>query len=157
MKVIHCRAVTVLAICFLLTGCKTTPEKEKADPAAQTKPPKPPNIADQSADTSFQAFLTVLRGAIKNHDTQTIAPMMTKTFGYRLEPLGEGEGVFAYWDQNNIWPELQLVMNEAFVPNGNYMVAPAEFAKPGSTYNGYRAGLVRENGSWRFAYFVSGE
>ena len=53
-------------------------------------------------------------------------------FGYRLDPLGEGDGVFAYWDQNNVWPELELILKEPFSVNGvgqnnEYMVSPPEF------------------------------
>lgn len=145
-----------LAVSLVCAGCKTTPEKEKTSTAAKT-PPKPPNMADQSGDVAFQSFLTRLRGAIKQHDVQTLAGMMTTDFGYRLDPIGEGAGVFEYWDQSNIWPELELVINERFVPNGNYMVAPPEFALPNSQYSGYRAGIKIENGSWKFAYFVSGQ
>ena len=82
---------------------------------------------------------------------------MTTDFGYRIEPLGEGKGVFEYWDQNNVWPELELIVKERFVPNGEkYMVAPAEFVTNPDRYSGYRAGLRLENGSWKFAYFVTG-
>lgn len=146
-----------LAATLAVSGCKTTPEPEKAATAAQTKAKKPPNIPDQSGDVAFQAFVSRLRQAVKAHDVQEIAAMMTTDFGYRLEPIGEGAGVFEYWDQNNVWPELALVMNEKFVPNGNYMVAPPEFATPNTQYTGYRAGIKLDNGSWKFAYFVSGQ
>ncbi len=36
------------------------------------------------------------------------------------------------------------------------MVAPPQFADPAADYNGYRAGIRRVNGSWKFAYFVNG-
>ena len=111
-----------LAVTLAVSGCKTTPEKEKAEKAAQTKPKKPANIPDQSGDVAFQGFVSRLRQAVNAHDVQEIAAMMTTDFGYRLEPLGEGAGVFEYWDQNNVWPELALIMNEKFVPNGKYMV-----------------------------------
>ena len=113
-------------------------------------------MADQSGDLAFQSFVSRLRQAAQRHDTDTLASMMTKDFGYRIEPLGEGDGVFAYWDQNNLWPELELVLKERFIPKGNYMVAPAEFSISPDTYNGYRAGIRLENGGWKFAYFVSG-
>ncbi len=88
----------------------------------------------------FQSFLSRLRQAVHAHDAETLATMMTKDFGYRLDPPGEGDGVFAYWDQNNIWPELELVLKERFIPSENYMVAPAEFALGTTSYTGYRAG-----------------
>ena len=93
---------------------------------------------------------------MNHHDTDALASMMTSDFGYRLDPPGEGDGVFAYWDQNNIWPELELVLKERFIPKGGYMVAPPEFIINPSAYNGYRAGVRLENGGWKFAYFVSG-
>ena len=92
-----------------------------------------------------------LRQAIAARDVNTIAELMTKDFGYRLDPPGEGPGVFAYWDQNNVWPELQLVMNERFAPKEQYMVSPPEFVTNEATYSGYRAGIRMENGAWKFA------
>ncbi len=159
MKIVKILATASLALCLALAGCKTTPDEPRTNnKAAETKPkPKVPNIPDQSSDVNFQAFVSRLRQAVSHHDVETIAAMMTTSFGYRLEPLGEGAGVFEYWDQNNIWPELQLVMNERFAPKGNYMVAPPEFAKENAEFTGYRAGIVLENGSWKFAYFVSGQ
>ena len=138
-----------------LTACKTTPEKEDKKSAAATKKPGP-SIPDQSQDVMFQAFLSRLRKAVAEHDVNAVAEMMTTDFGYRLDPPGEGPGVFAYWDQNNIWPELALILNERFVPKGAFMVAPKEFVTNESTYNGYRAGIQLVNGGWKFAYFVSG-
>ena len=143
----------------LLPGCKTTPETEKPKTAAAT-PDKAKKIVttlpDQNGDLAFQSFLSRLRQAVAAKDLDAIAGMMTPAFGYRYVPLGEGPGVFAYWDQNNIWPELQLVMKERFVPYGSkFMVAPAEFTTA-ENYTGYRAGIALVNGSWKFAYFVNG-
>lgn len=150
----------VLTVAALLSaGCKTTPETADTKHPAATTRKKPPinNMPDQNGDQAFLAFLGRLRLAIRAHDVDTIASMMTTDFGYRIEPLGEGKGVFEYWDQNNVWPELELVMKERFVPNGErYMVAPAEFVTNPDNYTGYRAGLRLENGSWKFAYFVTG-
>jgi hypothetical protein len=140
----------------LLSACNTTDtDKPKTADAAATKK-KPPTMPDQNGDMAFQAFLSRLRRAIAAHDLTTIAGMMTTDFGYRLDPPAEGDGVFAYWDQNNVWPELELVINEAFVPKENYMVAPPEFVTDEAHYTGYRAGIRLENGSWKFAYFVTG-
>jgi hypothetical protein len=145
------------ALCLLgVCACNTTDtsQPKTADTAATKK--KPPSIPDQNADIAFQAFLGRLRRAIQARDVQTIASMMTSDFGYRLDPPAEGDGVFAYWDQNNVWPELQLIMKEAFVPKENYMVSPPEFVTDEAHYTGYRAGIRMESGSWKFAYFVSG-
>ena len=43
-----------------------------------------------------------LRKAVAARDMPMIASMMTQDFGFRLEPAGEGSGVFAYWDKNNV-------------------------------------------------------
>ena len=148
------------ASAVLAAGCNTTPEtpQEKAQTAATAdkKKPKVPTIPDQSGDLAFQSFLSRLRQAVRAHDAETLAGMMTKDFGYRLDPPGEGDGVFAYWDQNNIWPELELILKERFIPNENYMVAPPEFTLGATSYTGYRAGIRLENGGWKFAYFVAG-
>jgi hypothetical protein len=86
-----------------------------------------------------------------------LASMMTSDFGYQLNPPLEGEGVFKYWDEQNIWPELEGILSEKFVPfNEGYMVAPPQFADKSLHYDGYRAGVRRINGSWKFAYFVTG-
>jgi hypothetical protein len=81
---------------------------------------------------------------------------MTPDFGYSLNPERSGEGVFQYWDENNLWPELAGILSEKFVKKGDYMVAPPQFADPSLNYDGYRAGIRRVNGSWKFAYFVNG-
>ena len=148
-----------LAIC----GCKTTPDNQTKKTAATTGADKPivNKLKDQSNDMAFQSFISRLRQVVAAHDVDTLAAMMTTDFGYVLEPPQEGAGVFKYWDENNLWPELQMVMKERFVPFGDeahvYMVAPAEFAANATTYTGYRAGIHLVNGSWKFAYFVNGQ
>jgi hypothetical protein len=82
--------------------------------------------------------------------------MMTVDFGYHLDPDLSGPGVFQYWEQKSLWTELNGILSENFVPNGDYMVAPPQFASPATPYTGYRAGIRRVNGSWKFAYFVNG-
>jgi hypothetical protein len=131
-----------------LTGCSSLKKKPKI-----VKPSKH-DMADQSEDTSFRAFQSRLRKAVSKHDTQMLSSMMVPNFGYSWENGGEGPGVFDYWDRNNLWPELELVLKEKFVPSGNFMVAPADVTF-NPDYKGYRAGLQLVNGGWRFAYFVS--
>jgi len=139
----------MVALAFTITGCDSLKKKPKE--ADKTTPRN--DMPDQSGDMAFQAFLGRLNRAVAAHDLQTIASMMTTNFGYRLDPPGEGDGVFQYWDQNNIWPYLQNVLNQRFVPKNNFMVAPAQFAS-NPQYNDYRAGMLLMNGSWKFAYFV---
>ncbi len=131
-----------------LSGCASFNKKPKI-----AKPPGP-TMADQSSDTAFQAFRNRLRKAVAKRDVATLAPMMAGDFGYSWESGGQGPGVFDYWTHNNLWPELDLVLREKFVPSGNYMVAPPEVTFD-PDYKGYRAGLQLVNGAWRFAYFVS--
>lgn len=159
--IIRPRAVlsVFLGTAVFLSGCNTTPEapqtKTNAAATPDKKKSKQPSIPDQNGDQAFQSFISRLRQVVQRHDVDTLASMMTKNFGYHIDPDMEGDGVFAYWDQNNVWPELELILKERFLPNGNYMVAPAEFTiSPG--YGGFRAGIVLENGGWKFAYFVSG-
>ena len=94
--------------------------------------------------------------AVAAHDVKTLSTMMTDDFGYRLNPEASGNGVFQYWDGEGLWPELQGILSEEFVQKGAYMVAPPQFADESLNYDGYRAGVRRVNGSWKFAYFVSG-
>ena len=149
-------------IVLTCVACKTTPEADKNEKAAVPKKNAQKLVtAARNDDVNFQAFVSRLRQAVQAHDVNTIAEMMTANFGYRLDPPAEGDGVFAYWDQNNIWPELELIVNESFSVNGvgqnEYMVAPPEFVANPDGYTGYRAGIVQANGAWKFAYFVSGQ
>jgi len=86
--------------------------------------------------------------------------MMTPNFAYVLgaTPAEDrtGDGVFKYWDDNGLWIELSGILSEGFVVKENYMVAPPQFADPAADYTGYRAGIQRVRGSWKFAYFVNG-
>ncbi len=141
----------VLFAALALTGCP--PKKNSKKPATTAN--QPPSV-DESDSMDFQAFVGRLRKAVEAHDVNAVATMMTPDFGYRLEPVGSGPGVFQYWDENNLWVELKGILAERFVPNGAYMVAPPQFVDAAADYTGYRAGIRRVNGSWKFAYFVNG-
>ena len=141
------RVLILVALLMPVTGCESPKKKkDKKTPPANEK-------QDQSNDVGFQSFIGRLNKAVAAHDSSTLATMMTPNFGYRLEPPGEGDGVFQYWDQNNLWPTLLSTINQQFAPKGNFMVAPSQFAFD-PQFSGYRAGITRLNGSWRFAYFV---
>jgi hypothetical protein len=150
------RTITfILLLCVLaLGGCKTTSDKEKAKKDALKKKAKAELREDNDID--FQAFIGRLRKAVAAKDIKTLGEMMTPDFGYKLSPEAMGSGVFKYWDDNNLWPELDGILSEKFVKKGNYMVAPPQFADESLNYDGYRAGIRRINGSWKFVYFVNG-
>lgn len=146
----------MLLTALTFTACPTTnPKKNAKKPAT-----KPAQTNGESADVDFQAFVGRLRKAVKAHDVNTVASMMPTDFAYVLGATPaedrQGPGVFQYWDENNLWIELDGVLSERFVPKENYMVAPPQFADPASEYTGYRAGIQRVNGSWKFVYFVNG-
>lgn len=141
------RVLMLIALGLCVCSC-ANPAKKKKD-----KKSNEPTINDAAGDVSFQSYVGILRKAVAARDMQTVASMMTENFGYRLEPPGEGEGVFKYWDENGLWKELELTLKEKFVPMGAYMVAPPQFATE-ENYHGYRAGIANVNGSWKFAYFV---
>ena len=148
-------ASILLVLAIGLSGCQTPSQKEKAKKAALKKKTKA-ELREESSDVDFQAFVGRLRKAVAAHDVNTLAGMMTPDFGYSLNPEKSGEGVFKYWDEQNLWPELDGILSEKFVKKGDYMVAPPQFADESLNYDGYRAGLRRVNGSWKFAYFVNG-
>lgn len=137
-----------ILVAIALGGCQS-PYKKKDD--EDKKPMK-----DQSGDTSFQAFLGRLKIAVSKRDTATLVSMMAGDFGYRWDTPPAGEDVFTYWDQNNVWPELNAILRERFAAKELYMVAPSQ-AVSDSEYRGYRAGMRVIGGSWKFAYFVPGE
>jgi hypothetical protein len=148
--------ITVLLLSvFAFSGCQTPEQKkEKLKQAALKKKAK----ADlrEPQDVDLQAFVVRLRKAVSNRDKETLKSMMTDDFGYKLEPAMSGSGVFQYWDQENLWPELDGILSERFVKKGAFWVAPQQFADPSLNYDGYRAGVTRVRGSWKFAYFVNG-
>jgi hypothetical protein len=144
----------LLLAAFTTSGCNLFRKKDKSRDAAAKREAK----METPSDVDFDAFLSRLRKAVAVRDLTTIASMMTPNFGYKLEPPLEGEGVFKFWDENNIWPELEGILSEKFVKSNDkdFMVAPPQFADPSVNYDGYRAGIRRLNGSWKFAYFVNG-
>ncbi len=153
MKLITC---LLLAFAVALSGCKTTAKRDKEKKAALDRKAKANLRGEEISDTDFQAFVGRLRKAVAAHDMNTLATMMTPEFGYSLKPEMSGDGVFKYWDEQNLWPELEGILSEKFVKKGQYMVAPPQFADESLNYDGYRAGIRRVNGSWKFVYFVNG-
>ena len=152
MKIITCLLV-VFAVA--LSGCQLFSKSGKDKKAALKKRAKA-ELREESSDVDFQAFVGRLRKAVAAHDMNALSGMMTSNFGYSLNPEKSGDGVFQYWDEQNLWPELEGILSEKFVKKGDYMVAPPQFADESLNYDGYRAGIRRVNGSWKFVYFVNG-
>lgn len=148
------RLSLVIALTVSLAGCGSLAHRHSRSKKKDQIQTEKPRIPDENQDVSFQSFLNRLRRAAAKRDRSEMANLMNANFGYSWEPGGEGPGVFQYWDANNLWPELNLVLQEKFVPSGDYMVAPAQITYD-PDYKGYRAGLRLVGGSWRFAYFVS--
>jgi hypothetical protein len=153
----------LLGIALFVSGCQTAAQKEKAKQEELAKKTKVNPREEGSSDVDFQAFVGRLRKAIAARDKETLKSMMTPNFGYKLQPRMEGvepnngaPGVFQYWDDEDLWPELDGILSEKFVKKGIFLVAPPQFADASVTYDGYRAGILRVNGSWKFAYFVNG-
>lgn len=140
-----------LGLSLVLCGCETDEQKKER---LSAKILEKKSIKDQSEDHEFMAFLNRLRAAVAAKDMETIATMMPPDFLWRLEPDGTGDGVFAFWDKNNLWPQLNLILKEKFWPNRNVMVAPREFITK-TDYKGYRAGIAVVGGGWKFVYFVN--
>jgi hypothetical protein len=146
---------SILLLLVLATGGCQSPQKKKT--AKQETKPAKVKPGQEPTDVDFDGFVARLRKAVATHDMNTIAQMMTPDFGYSLNPERSGDGVFQYWDENNLWPEVEGILSERFVKKGEeYMVAPPQFADPSLNYDGYRAGIRRLKGSWKFAYFVNG-
>ena len=114
------------------------------------------DLRAENNDVDFQAFVGRLKKAVSAHDVNAIAGMMTEDFGYSLNPEKSGDGVFKYWDENNLWPELEGILTEKFAKKDDFWVAPPQFADPTLNYDGYRVGIRRVKGSWKFVYFVNG-
>ncbi len=152
------KLTSLLLICALaFTGCQSLKKKKPKTPETKKEEKKP---AEESSDVDFQGFLGRLRSAVAARDMNAVASMMTTDFAYSMggtpETDKKGEGVFQYWEEKGLWPELEGILSETFVKKDEYMVAPPQFANPALPYEGYRAGIKRVNGSWKFVYFVSG-
>jgi len=147
-------SLLVLAVAF--TSCQTPEQKKQKLKQAELKKKAKANLREESTDVDFQAFLGRLRKAVAKRDVETLKSMMTEDFGYKLDPPMAGPGVFQYWEQDNLWPELDGILSERFVKKGAFMVSPPQFADPSLNYDGYRIGITRIRGSWKFAYFVNG-
>ena len=140
---------------FVFAGCQTPDQKKEKLKQAALKKKAKADLREQQ-DVDFQAFVVRLRRAVAQRDMATLKSMMTDDFGYKLEPAMSGPGVFQYWEQENLWPELDGILSERFVKKGAFWVSPPQFADPSLNYDGYRAGITRVRGSWKFAYFVNG-
>ncbi|PYK69371.1 MAG: hypothetical protein DME45_02510, partial [Verrucomicrobia bacterium] len=112
-------AGVLLSLALVTGGCKNPPKKETAE--QETKPAKV-KPGQESTDVDFDGFVSRLRKAVVARDMNTIAQMMTSDFGYSLNPEKSGDGVFRYWDENNLWPELEGILSEKFVKKQEYMV-----------------------------------
>jgi hypothetical protein len=149
-----------LLLAIVFTGCKGMPKKNKKDKAAIAQAKKDAQTTEDSADVDFQAFVGRLRQAVDARDMHAVASMMTADFAYIMggtpETDKKGDGVFQYWEEQGLWPELAGILSEKFVKKEDFMVAPPQFANPAVDYTGYRAGIRRVNGSWKFVYFVNG-
>jgi hypothetical protein len=147
---------SLLALVVVFTSCQTPEQKKQKLKQEELKKKAKANLREESSDVDFQAFLGRLRKAVAKRDVETLKSMMTDDFGYKLEPPMSGPGVFQYWEQENLWPELDGILSERFVKKGAFMVSPPQFADPSLNYDGYRIGVTRVRGSWKFAYFVNG-
>src|SRR3981081_621166 len=101
----------LLAMAIAFAGCATSRDKAKKE--ALKKKTKA-ELREDSTDVDFQAFVGRLRKAVAARDMNTLASMMTTNFGYKLNPPLEGEGVFKYWDEQNLWPEIDGILSEKF-------------------------------------------
>ena len=154
-KIVFLFLLSVIA----LGGCNTPGSKKDKKDVAVKKRAKA-ELRDENADVDFQGFVGRLKKAVAAHDANTLASMMTEDFAYVLGGTAaedrKGDGVFKYWDENNLWPEVEGILSEKFVKKGAFMVAPPQFADESLNYDGYRAGIRRVGGSWKLAYFVNG-
>src|SRR6267143_3949100 len=140
-------------------GCNSVASKKKKQEAALKKRAKA-ELRDENADVDFQAFVGRLKKAVTAHDVNTLASMMTEDFAYVLGATPaedrKGDGVFKYWDENGLWTELDAILTERFAKKGEFWVSPPQFADEALHYDGYRVGIRRFGGSWKFVYFVNG-
>jgi hypothetical protein len=143
------RILRPMLLVVLLGGCRFGMPSRKA---GQTGSPSSAQVKDHT----LQAAVEQLRVAVHRRDAEGVARWMSSDFGYRWDAPPVEENVFEYWARNDLWPELEAILEERLVVKGEYMVGPPAFANDPS-YRGYRVGFRTEDGQWKFAYFVSAE
>jgi hypothetical protein len=143
-----------------LSGCSNPAESQKKKEAAAVKKRAQADLKEENNEVDFQAFVGRLKKAVAAHDVNMLASMMTEDFAYVLGATPaedkKGDGVFKYWDDNGLWTELDAILTERFAKKGDFWVVPPQFANESLNYTGYRAGIRRVGGSWKFVYFVNG-
>ncbi len=141
-----------------LGGCNSMDSKKRKEAAVKKRAKA--ELREENDDVDFGAFVSRLKKAVAAHDANTLASMMTTDFAYVLGATEaedrKGDGVFKYWDENGLWTELDAILTERFVKKGEFWVAPPQFADESLHYTGYRVGIRRVGGSWKFVYFVNG-
>src|SRR5437763_3131382 len=135
--------VVFLAFAFIVGGCQTPEKKKEKLKQAELKKKAKADLREESSDVDLQAFVGRLRKAVAKRDLETLKSMMTDDFGYKLEPPMAGPGVFQYWEQENLWPELEGILSERFVKKGPFWVSPPQFADASLNYDGYLIGISR--------------
>lgn len=149
--------VVLLLCAFGLSGCGMFKSKKDKDKKPAIDKRAKADLREENSDVDFQAFVGRLKQAVQAHDVNALAGMMSEDFGYSLNPEKSGDGVFKHWDENNLWPELEgIITTEKFAKKGDFWVSPPQFANEALNYDGYRIGIRRVKGSWKFVYFVNG-
>ena len=153
-----------IVILFLLSaiafsGCNSPESKKKKEDAALKKRAE----ADLREDKRRRRFPGVRRPAEKGSggarceyagvDDDGRFPLRG---GWNAAEDRKGDGVFKYWDEHGLWTELDAILTERFAKKGEFWVAPPQFADESLNYDGYRVGIRRVGGSWKFVYFVNG-
>ena len=129
IRILQC---LVLLTALAFTACPTTDPKKDSKKAAKTAEHP---TSEENADVDFQAFVGRLRKAVKAHDVNTIAAMMTPGFAYVLGATPaedrQGAGVFQYWDENGLWVELDGSPLRALCAKGRLHGRAAAVRGPG--------------------------
>jgi len=144
-------------VCTRARGCDSAASKKNKKDAAVKKRAKA-ELRDENPDVDFQAFRRTFEKGCGAHDANTLASMMTEDFAYVLgeKPSEDrkGDGVFKYWDENGLWTELDAILTERFAKKGEFLGCAAAVCGRIANYTGYRVGVRRVGGSWKFVYFV---
>ncbi len=147
-------SVVVLPLYLFLAGCPPLTEegrrkeKEKFDSTTR----------QSYQDLEFQAFTGRLRQAVAAKDYRSLTAMMTNDFGFDLYSDLVGPGyAFVYWNEYDLWDDLQRTLDQEFRNYDQFLVAPKEFAYSPEEFQGPRAGILNTRRGYRFAYFVDGE
>lgn len=129
-----------------------------AGSASSNATPTPIEVATPSSSPDpLASFLQRLRRAVQEQDRKALRELMAEGFSFSFGHQPDRDAALGYWDEHDLWPELDRIVNGDWVPYiEGCMATPAEFVYSGEYYD-YRAGACLNDRRWELIFFVAGD